>query len=381
MEKTTKKYVEYLYPGLFMAETSSIEIGHSDPMKVELKKRAIGFRFYEKDFIDTDGEQFEGKIHNRTNWFYIGKRLTFEEVQSRFGNMSKYETLISNMECNQISSVCMTEYGNFMPMEEDDITLEEYVAEHNKEANAFKMFQALKQHVGERVSYRGWWYGAAQEETDVLRNVSFFTNVQIGCYGIPFIGYGSAISSIRLEETGEELYSNPYIEYGYDRRDPEKIEEARRKMFGDTIVDKQRNRRIKAETIRKQEEEQADLEAKKKKYTIMKDGLAFVKKEDAEEWMQCVDRNTNDAYSCCIVETALLCLRKLQEGATCEEVEKIYIEMGLTGYMSGAVSSMIAHFSTRGVEFRQYWNKKFGITEEEKRVVNPAVLVLSSKNK
>ena len=168
MEKTTKKYVEYLYPGLLMTETSSVEIGHSDPMKVELKKRAIGFRFYEKDFIDIDGEQFEGKIHNRTNWFYIGKRLTIEEVQSRFGNMPKYEILISNMKCNQISSVCMTEYGNFMPMEEDDVTLEEYVAEHNKEANAFKMFQALKQHVGERVSYQGWWYGAAQEETDVL---------------------------------------------------------------------------------------------------------------------------------------------------------------------------------------------------------------------
>ncbi len=198
--------------------------------------------------------------------------------------------------------------------------------------------------------------------------------------GIPFIGYGSAISSITLVETGEELYSNPYIEYGYDRRSLEEIEESKRKIFGDTIVDKQRNRRIKAEAILKQNQEQADNEARKKKYKIMRDGLAFVKTEDAEEWMQCVDKNTNDAYSCCVVETTLLCLKKLQEGATCEEVEKIYGEMGLTGYMAGAVSSMIVHFSTRGNEFKQYWNKKFGITEEEKGVVNPAVLVLSQKN-
>ena len=380
MEKTTKKYVEYLYPGLIVSETSSKEVEHNDPMKVNIEGRAIGFRFYEKDFINASGEQFEGKVKNRTNWFYIGKRLTFSEVQSRFGKMPKYETLIRNMECNGIPSVCMTEYGNFMPMEDGDMTLEEYIMEHSKEANALKMFQELKKHIGEKVSYRGWWYGVAQEETDELRNVSFFTNVEIGCMGIPFIGYGSAISSITLVETGEELYSNPYIEYGYDRRSPEEIEESKRKFFGDTIVDKQRNRRIKAEAIRKQNQEQADNEARKKKYKIMRDGLAFVKTEDAEEWMQCVDKNTNDAYSCCVVETILLCLKKLQEGATCEEVEKIYGEMGLTGYMAGAVSSMIVHFSTRGNKFKQYWNKKFGITEEEKGVVNPAVLVLSQKN-
>ncbi len=144
MEKTTKKYVEYLYPGLIVSETSSKEVEHNDPMKVNIEGRAIGFRFYEKDFINASGEQFEGKVKNRTNWFYIGKRLTFSEVQSRFGKMPKYETLISNMECNGISSVCMTEYGNFMPMEDGDMTLEEYIMEHSKEAKALKMFQELK---------------------------------------------------------------------------------------------------------------------------------------------------------------------------------------------------------------------------------------------
>lgn len=380
MEKTTKKYVEYLYPGLLVAETSSVEIEHDDPMKVKVEKPVIGFRFYEKDFVNADGEQFEGKIKNRTNWFYIGERLTLKEVQRRFGRLAKYETLISNMECNQIASVCMTAYGNFMPMEEGDLTLAEYIAEHDKEASALKMFQALKKHIGEKVSYHGWWYGVAQNETDILRDVTFFTNVEIGCFGIPFVGYGSAISSITLTETGEELYSNPYIENGYDRRSPEEIEDSKRKMFGDVIVDKQKNRRIKAEARRKEEQEKADLEARKKKFKIMRDGLAFIKEEDAEEWMQCVDKNTNDAYSGCIMEATLLCLKKLHEGATCEEVENVYVEMGLTGYMAGAVSSMLVHFSVRGTEFRQYWNKKFCISEEEKGVVNPAILVKSSKN-
>ncbi len=211
--------------------------------------------------------------------------------------------------------------------------------------------------------------------------MDYFSNIETEHSGIPFIGYGSAITSITLEETGEELYSNPYIEYGYDRRSPEDIEDSKRKFFGDVIVDKQRDRRIKAEEERKQAQERADLEAKKKKYKIMRDGLTLVKEETAEEWMQYADNNTNDAYSCCVAETSLLCLKKLQEGATCEEVEQIYCEMGLTGFMAGAVSSAIAHFSPRGNEFRKYWNSQYGVNEEEKGTVNPAVLTLSSKTK
>lgn len=381
MEKTTKKYVEYLYPGLIVSETSSMEIEHNNPMKVDVKECSIGFRFYEKEFVIDGEEQFEGKTKNKTNWFYIGKRLTFDEVRRRFGNDPKYATLISNMRCNDISSVCMTEYGNFMPMEDSDITLEEYIAEHSKEQTAIKMFGNLKKHIGERISYKAWWYGVEQNDTDTLRNVNYFSNIETEHSGIPFIGYGSAISSITLEETGEELYSNPYIEYGYDRRSPEDIEDSKRKFFGDVIVDKQRDRRIKAEEERKQAQERADLEAKKKKYKIMRDGLTLVKEETAEEWMQYADNNTNDAYSCCVAETSLLCLKKLQEGATCDEVEQIYSKMGLTGSMACAVSSTITHFSPRGNEFRKYWNSQYGISEEEKGTVNPAVLTLSSKTK
>lgn len=381
MEKTTKKYVEYLYPGLIVSESSSMEIEHDDPMKVDVKEHSIGFRFYEKEFVIDGEEQFEGKTKNRTSWFYIGKRLTFDEVQKRFGNDPKYTTLISNMKYNNISSVCMTEYGNFMPMENGDMTLEEYIAEHSKEKNAIRMFENLKKHIGEKISYKAWWYGVEQNDTDTLRNVNYFSNIETEHSGIPFIGYGSAISSITLEETGEELYSNPYVEYGYDRRRPEDIEDSKRKFFGDVIVDKQRDRRIKAEEKRKQAQECADLEAKKKKYKIMRDGLTLVKEETAEEWMQYADNNTNDAYSCCVAETSLLCLKKLQEGATCEEVEQIYSEMGLTGFMAGAVSSTIAHFSPRGNEFRKYWNAQYGVSEEEKGTVNPAVLTLSPKTK
>ena len=74
------------------------------------------------------------------------------------------------------------------------------------------MFENLKKHIGEKVSYKAWFYGAERNETDTLRNVNYFINIETEKAGIPFVGYGAAISSITLEETGEVLYYNPYIE-------------------------------------------------------------------------------------------------------------------------------------------------------------------------
>lgn len=382
MKKTTKKYVEYLYPGLIVSETSREEVDHHDPTKVHERKNVIGFRFVEQEFIISDGEEFIGKEKNCTNWYYIGKRLTLDEVKERFKNDPKYSILISNMENNHIHSVCMTRFGNFMPMENGDVTLEEYISNDNKTKSVIQMFSNLKKHIGETVTYKGWWYGAALNHTGELKNVNFFTNIQIGCEVIPFVGCGAAISSVILQDTGEVLYENPYIEYGYDRRYPADIELSKRKIYGDTIVNKQRERRIKAEEKRRVTMEQADSNAKKKKYMIMKDGMTLVKPELVEEWMQYVDKNTNDAYSCCVAETSLLCLKKLVAGATCNEVEKIYYDKGLTGFMAGATTSILTHFSYRGEEFKNYWNQKFGITEVETQdTVDPAIFTLEPPKK
>ena len=86
----------------------------------------------------------------------------------------------------------------------------------NRKETALAMFAKLKEHIGENVTYTAWHYGVKVEETDELKDVTDFVNVEIGCSGIPFVGYGAAISSI-VSKDGEVLYSNPNIEYGYDR--------------------------------------------------------------------------------------------------------------------------------------------------------------------
>ena len=381
MEKTTKKYVEYLYPGLIVSETSRSEIEHNDPEKVEIKEHCVGFRFIEQDFVIDGKEQYDGKTRVTSNWFFIGKRLTLDEVKKLYGNDPSKRTLIDNMEFNDIKSVCMTQFGNFMPMQDEDMTLDEYIAKHNKEQNAIKMFENLKKHIGEQVSYKAWWYGSPENGSDILKSVNYFGNVQIGSMGIPFVGYGSAISSIILDKTGEELYSNPYIEYGYDRRRAEDMEESRRKIFGDIIVDKQRDRRIKAENLRKQEMEKADLEAKKMKYQLMKEGLILVKPETAEDWLQFADNNSNDGYSVFVVKAVVSMMKKFEEGISFADAEhQVYgEELGLSGFMAGATANALSHFAKNGEEYRKYWNKQYGVSEEEKGTVNPAILSLTPK--
>ena len=383
MKKVTKSYVEKIYRGLLFSEPSITEVEERDPMKVENDGKMQGFRFYDKEFV-VDGEKsYDGDKSNFSNWIYFGKRMSLEEVKSQYGNNPNYSILISNMENNNYQYICHTQAGSFLPMEDGDMTFDEFVASktQDKETQAKAMFDKLREHIGETVSYKGWWYGAEQNETAELRSVTDFTNVEIGCYGIPFVGYGSAISCITSKD-GEVLYSNPNIEYGYDRRASEDVFASKRLIFGDRIVDAEIAEKEKQDKEWAEYKEKSDLEAKKMKYTLMREGLTLVKPETVEEWMQFADNNTNDGYSVFVVKAVISMMKKFEEGISFEEAEKqVYNEeLGLSGYMAGATANALSHFAKNGDAYRIHWNKQYGIEDtEEKGVVNPAVLSIKKK--
>lgn len=380
MEKVTKSYIQKIYRGLLFSESSTKEVAERNPMKVENDGKMQGFRFYDQEFVIDGEKSYDGEIFNYSNWIYFGKRLSLDEVKSQYGNEEILEILINNMEINGFQYVCYTQTGSFLPMEEGDMTLDEYISEHEKEKNAIRMFEALKKHIGQKVNYKAWWYGIPENGTDILKNVSYFSNIIIGGMSIPFIGYGSAISEISLAETGEIIYSNPYIENGYDRRKYEDIENSKRKMFGNEIVDKQQSRRIKAEAESEKAMKEANLEAQKLKYTLMKEGLTLVKPETAEEWLQFADNNSNDGYSVFIVKAVISMMKKLDAGISFEDAEQqVYCgELGLSGFMAGATANALSHFAKQGEEYRKHWNKQYGV-EESKGTANPAILKINKK--
>lgn len=105
-----------------------------------------------------------------------------------------------------------------------------------------------------------------------------------------------------------------------------------------------------------------------------------------EDWKKWVDAN-DDPYGGCCVKVAAEVMRLLDERPGDFDTNKIICEAddnikagGITGFMAGAVASMVSHCHSRGEEFRRKWNKDNQIgTEGDKAnekggVLNPALL-------
>lgn len=109
--------------------------------------------------------------------------------------------------------------------------------------------------------------------------------------------------------------------------------------------------------------------------------------KDEAGWKRCQENNT-DPYGKCCVDVA----RKVMEILDTEPGEidphKLICRAddeteagGITGFMAGAVASIVSGCHSRGDEFRLAWNKSNGVTEEKAKggVVNPAILVMKDE--
>lgn len=92
-----QKYIEWLYHSRFFAEPESkpVPFNYKSPRK--WPKGALGYRFYERQIVESDGELLAGKRRNVTPWVYRGVEYTLDEVRQLQGD---YHVLITNMECN-----------------------------------------------------------------------------------------------------------------------------------------------------------------------------------------------------------------------------------------------------------------------------------------
>jgi len=118
-----KHYVEFLYPGLLVSETSVEEIAERDTKKVEMSDSCFGFRFFDRTVSVIDGETLTGDRKNVSGWYYQGEKMTLEQVKASFGNDRNYRILISNMENNGYDAVVKTKFGQFIPLNDGDTIL------------------------------------------------------------------------------------------------------------------------------------------------------------------------------------------------------------------------------------------------------------------
>ena len=53
---------------------------------------------------------------------------------------------------------------------------------------------------------------------------------------------------------------------------------------------------------------------------------------------------------------------------------------GITGFMAGCIAQMITKCHSRGEEFKKKWNESYGVKDEKKGAINPALVTINLKN-
>lgn len=112
----TKHYVEYLFPGIIVSETSAEEI-KSRNVKLKPPKGAYAYQFFDREEVEKDGETLIGKAKNRSGTFYLGGKVkTREDIEREMPG----SILASNMRCNKIERIVMTKAGQAMELHKGD---------------------------------------------------------------------------------------------------------------------------------------------------------------------------------------------------------------------------------------------------------------------
>ena len=110
-----KQFVEFFYPGSFMSETSEVEIS-TRTLPAEVPQRAYGYRFFERQVAEVDGEKLVGQKKNFSGRVFLGEEVSLQDAIAREGENS---ILVRNMRCNNWSRVGKTRQG-YIPLNDAD---------------------------------------------------------------------------------------------------------------------------------------------------------------------------------------------------------------------------------------------------------------------
>jgi hypothetical protein len=136
---------------------------------------------------------------------------------------------------------------------------------------------------------------------------------------------------------------------------------------------------------KKQAEE--DAAAKTEVDEKIKNVKLLIWPEKLEEYQKYVETNSGDGYSRGVVDYAEQWAKLMQiaiaDGKTnirdiAEETQKPLSYLGITGFMYGCVIQALSHFWLFGEELRIWHNKEYGVSEDKKGVVNPAILTINT---
>lgn len=102
-----------------------------------------------------------------------------------------------------------------------------------------------------------------------------------------------------------------------------------------------------------------------------------IKPELIEEFKTVMGANCCDGYSFGVVHAVVNVMTALDDVACPVEIAHDAMNgLGITGFMAGAATSIVAKYHERGNEYRIWWNAKYGVQEAQAKggTVNPAIM-------
>lgn len=114
----TKHYVEYIYAGSFVSETSTEEIKSRD-QEITLPKGAYAYQIFDREEVEQGGEMLKGAPKNYGPRHIKGEVYDLERVKREVPDS---RILVRNMECNGWPNVIKCRQG-FLPANADDVLL------------------------------------------------------------------------------------------------------------------------------------------------------------------------------------------------------------------------------------------------------------------
>jgi len=126
MEYIRKTYIEFVYPGYILNETSTKEVKSRDTAKVKVPDGAFGFKFFDilEATVEADGKPVKltsARINESPMYYYGGRIYTRAEVAREVPNN---QILLANMDSKGWDKVIKTRARNFQPFEKTDVFVE-----------------------------------------------------------------------------------------------------------------------------------------------------------------------------------------------------------------------------------------------------------------
>jgi len=119
--KMIKQYVEFLFPGSLLVETSVKEVKKRDPSKVVAPEGCFGYRFFEQQVVDSGGETLYGEHKKYSGTYYFGTVKTLDDIKQEMPKSG----LLKGMERNKLKKVIKTRCGNYQPFRSIDVVVAE----------------------------------------------------------------------------------------------------------------------------------------------------------------------------------------------------------------------------------------------------------------